>query len=143
VPDDLELRPGLVIPAGELRAEAARGGGPGGQNVNKVSSKVVLRFAPLASRAFDGAQRARLAERLGSRLSSRGELVIHASRHRERLRNLEDARDRLARTLLAALARPERRVATRPTRGSQRRRLEGKRRRSDVKRSRDSRRNAD
>jgi ribosome-associated protein len=136
VPEDLELRPGLVIPAGELRAEAARSGGPGGQNVNKVASKVVLRFAPLASRAFDEAQRARLTERLGARLNAQGELVIHASRHRERLRNLDDARQRLASALLAALARPRRRVATKPTRGSKRRRLEGKRRRGEVKRTR-------
>ena len=113
--------------------------GPGGQNVNKVASKVVLRFAPLASRAFDAVQRARLAERLTGRLSAAGEVVVHASSHRERLRNLEDARARLAQLLLAALARPRRRVATKPTRGSQRRRLEGKRRRSDVKRGRGGR----
>ena len=141
--EDLELRPGLVIPAVELTAEAVRSGGPGGQNVNKVASKIVLRFAPLASSAFDEAQRERLAERLGSRLSTQGELVIHASRHRERLRNLEDARERLARTLLEALARPRRRVATKPTRGSKRRRLDGKRRRSEVKRTRGTRRDQD
>ena len=137
--EDLELRTGLVIPAGELHVEAVRSGGPGGQNVNKVASKVVLRFAPLASRAFDAVQRARLAERLTGRLSAAGEVVVHASSHRERLRNLEDARARLAQLLLAALARPRRRVATKPTRGSQRRRLEGKRRRSDVKRGRGGR----
>lgn len=134
--EDLELRPGLVIPAAELRSEAVRSGGPGGQNVNKVASKVVLRFAPLESRAFDAVQRARLAERLAGRLTAAGELVVHASTHRERLRNLEDARSRLAQVLRAALARTKRRVATKPTRGSQRRRLEGKRRRSDVKRGR-------
>jgi len=139
VGEDLELRTGLVIPAGELHVEAVRSGGPGGQNVNKVASKVVLRFAPLASRAFDAVQRARLAERLTGRLSAAGEVVVHASSHRERLRNLEDARARLAQLLLAALARPRRRVATKPTRGSQRRRLEGKRRRSDVKRGRGGR----
>ena len=141
--EDLELRPGLVIPAAELHVEAVRSGGPGGQNVNKVASKVVLRFAPLASRAFDEGQRARLAERLASKLTGAGELVVHASSQRERLRNLEDARARLGSLLLAALARPRRRVATRPTRGSQRRRLEGKRRRSDVKRGRGGRDGAD
>ena len=134
--ENLELRPGLVIPGCELQVEAVRSGGPGGQNVNKVASKVVLRFAPLASRAFDEVQRARLAERLAGRLNSVGEVVVHASSHRERLRNLEDARGRLAELLLAALARPRRRVATKPTRGSKRRRLDGKRRRSDVKRGR-------
>jgi ribosome-associated protein len=139
VGEDLELRTGLVIPAGELHVEAVRSGGPGGQNVNKVASKIVLRFAPLESRAFDAVQRARLGERLAGRLSAAGEVVVHASSHRERLRNLEDARARLAELLLAALARPRRRVATKPTRGSQRRRLDGKRRRSDVKRGRGGR----
>lgn len=137
--EDLELRPGLVIPAAELHVESVRSGGPGGQNVNKVASKVVLRFAPLSSRAFDAAQRARLSERLSGRLTGAGELVIHASSQRERLRNLQDARARLCECLLSALARPRSRVATRPTRGAKRRRLEGKRRRSDVKRGRGGR----
>ena len=141
--EDLELRPGLVVPAAELHVEAVRSGGPGGQNVNKVASKIVLRFAPLESRAFDAGQRARLAERLAGRLSGAGELVLHASNHRERLRNLAEARARLASLLLGALARPRRRVATRPTRGSKRRRLEGKRRRGDVKRGRGGRDGAD
>jgi ribosome-associated protein len=143
VGEDLELRPGLVLPGAELHVEAVRSGGPGGQNVNKVASKIVLRFAPLESRAFDPAQRARLAERLAGRLSGAGEVVVHASAHRERLRNLEDARGRLAELLLAALARPRRRVATKPTRGSKRRRLEGKRRRGDVKRGRGGREGGD
>lgn len=141
--EDLELRPGLVIPAGELRFEAVRSGGPGGQNVNKVASKVVLRFAPLSSRAFDASQRARLAERLAGRLTSTGEIVIHAASQRERLRNLVEARERLAGLLLAALARPRRRVATKPTGGARRRRLEGKRRRGDVKRGRSGSGNGD
>jgi ribosome-associated protein len=136
VGDDLELRPGLVVPASELRVEAVRAGGPGGQNVNKVASKIVLRFAPLSSRAFDEVQRARLAERLAGRLTAAGEVVIHAAVERERLRNLIEARERLARLLLAALARPRRRVPTKPTGGSRRRRLEGKRRRGDTKRGR-------
>lgn len=141
--EDLELRPGLVVPGAELRIEAVRSGGPGGQNVNKVASKIVLRFAPLASKAFDDAQRARLEERLAGRLNAEGELVLHASTQRERLRNLEEARARLAGILLGALARPKKRVATRPTRGSKRRRLDGKRRRGEVKRARRGRPDAD
>ena len=136
--EDLELRPGLTLPAEELRVEAVRAGGPGGQNVNKVATKIVLRFAPGTSRAFDAAQRERIARRLSARLTAAGEVVIQASRHRTQRRNLEDARERLASLLLGALASTKRRVPTRPTRGSQRRRLDSKRRRGDVKRGRSS-----
>ena len=137
--EDLEVRPGLVLPADELRFEAVRSGGPGGQNVNKVASKIVLRFAPGTSRALDEAMRERLLARLGGKLTGAGELVIHASRFREQRRNLEDARARLVDTLRSALARPKRRVATKPTRGSKRRRLDSKRRRGDLERERGSR----
>jgi ribosome-associated protein len=119
---ELEIRPGLVLPADELHVEAVRSGGPGGQNVNKVASKIVLRFSPGGSRALDDNQKQRIATRLAA--------------HREQRRNLEDARGRLAELLAAALARPRRRVATKPTQGSKRRRLDSKRRRSDTKRGR-------
>jgi ribosome-associated protein len=133
---ELEIRPGLVLPADELHVEAVRSGGPGGQNVNKVASKIVLRFSPGGSRALDDNQKQRIATRLAARLTAAGEVVVHASRHREQRRNLEDARGRLAELLAAALARPRRRVATKPTQGSKRRRLDSKRRRSDTKRGR-------
>lgn len=134
--DPLILSPGLEIPSDEIGVGFARSGGPGGQNVNKVNTKVILRFAPLRSRAFSDAQRALLEERLGPRLTKEGDLVIHAERHRLQARNLDDARGRLAATLLEALARAKPRKATRPTRGSQRRRLEGKRQRGETKRGR-------
>lgn len=134
--EPLSLGPGLEIPSDEIGIDFARSGGPGGQNVNKVNTKVILRFAPLRSRAFSDTQKALLEERLGPRLTKDGELVIHAERHRVQVRNLEDARGRLASTLLEAMERPKNRKATRPTRGSQRRRLEGKRQRGETKRGR-------
>ena len=130
------MLPGLVIPEHEIQVEAACSGGPGGQNVNKVATKVVLRFHVLGSGALSEVQRARLSERLARRLTRGGEIVIHASRYRERARNLADARERLAELLSDALRSPRQRKATRPTRASVRRRLTQKRRRADTKRQR-------
>ena len=126
----------VVLPEDELEVEAARSGGPGGQNVNKVASKVILRFRPSDSRALSAEQKARLAERLAHRLTRAGELVLHASNHRQRSRNLEDARSRLAALLAEALRSPTPRKATRPSRSSARRRLDSKRRRGTAKRQR-------
>jgi len=132
----LEILAGLVLPEDELRIAATRSGGPGGQNVNKVATRVTLRFAPKTSRALSEDQRERLAERLAGRLTRTGEVVIHASRHRERRRNEEDARERLRALLRDALQETKERHPTRPTRGSKERRLAEKRRRSEKKRLR-------
>lgn len=134
--EPLRVNSHLVLPASELSVTAARSGGPGGQNVNKVASKVVLRFSVTRSRALGERRKSLIFSRLGHRLTTEGDLVVHASRYRDRVRNLEDARERLATLLAEVLTVGKRRVATRPTRGSQRRRLEEKRRRGDVKRSR-------
>jgi len=132
----LRVNRSVVLPEDELHVEAARSGGPGGQNVNKVATKVVLRFRPGDSRALGATHKQRIAAQLAHRLTREGEIVLHASRYRLRSRNLEDARQRLA-ELLAAALRPQRpRKATRPTRASKRRRLDSKRRRGAVKRGR-------
>ena len=131
--DPLPVTSRLILPPDELEVSFARSGGPGGQNVNKVASKAVLRFSVRESRALGDGQRHLLLQRLAGRLTVDGELVIHASRHREQSRNLEDARERLAETLRGALTVPKKRKQTRPTRSSQRKRLEAKRQRSQIK----------
>ena len=135
-PTGIRVGPGLVLPESEIHTRAVRSGGPGGQAVNKVSSKVVLRFSIPRSAALDADQKARLLSRLRSRLTREGDLVIQASGERERLRNEKEARARLARLVAAALEPEKPRVRTRPSTSSRRRRLESKRRRSEVKRGR-------
>ncbi len=126
----------LTIPYHEIEIEAARAGGPGGQKVNKTSSKVVLRFSVAESKALGETRRSRLLKRLGPRLTRHGELVLHASRFRERSRNLGGAYERLAEILSEGLTVQKARRATKPTKGSQRRRLEQKKRRGSTKRLR-------
>ena len=134
--EPLRVNARWVIPAEELAVSFARAGGPGGQNVNKVATKVVLRFDLESSESVGDVRRARLRERLASRLTKEGVLLLHASRFRERARNLEDARERLSELLRAGLQVPRARKATRPTRSSKRRRLEAKRRKGARKRER-------
>jgi ribosome-associated protein len=120
----------------------ARSGGPGGQNVNKVSSKAVLRlplvrFAEVAGLSEAEVQRARA--RLGRRLNERGELVVSVQDTRDQARNRDLAVRRAAALVAGALRQPKRRVATRPSAGSRERRLAAKKRRGAAKRLRASR----
>jgi ribosome-associated protein len=131
---DLTVRPGpglpggLVIPANELVEQFSRSGGPGGQSVNTADSRVELRFDVGASVAFSEAQRERALERLGPTV------VVTASEHRSQHRNRVAARTRLADRVRDALAPPPvTRVPTKPSRASQRRRVDSKVRRGRVK----------
>lgn len=133
---DLPVRRGLAIPAGELRESASRAGGPGGQHVNKVSTRVTLRWNAFESAVLTPIQLRRLRRRLRTRLTRKGELVVHARRHRSRARNRELARERLAQLVREALASRKPRVPTRPSRAARERTLAAKQRRSSVKRAR-------
>lgn len=126
----------LVIPGGELEELASRSSGPGGQNVNKVSSRVTLRWNAVASEALSEEQLERIRRVLASRLTQRGLLVVHAQRHRSRSRNRDLARERLAELVAGALAEHRRRVPSRPSRGATRRVRAAKQQRSQLKHTR-------
>ena len=135
---DLPVVGSLVVPASALSWRFSRSSGPGGQGVNTADSRVELVVSPLDLAGLSDTQRARLTERLGPRLVD-GQLTIAASEHRQQLRNREAARARLAAVLRAALAPPPpARRKTKPSRGSQERRIKAKKERGQTKRLRGS-----
>ena len=134
--DGVQLSDGTTIPVSELDFRFVRSGGPGGQNVNKVATKVELLFVPATSSAFSEPRRSRLLARLAGRLDRRGVLRVTSQRFRKQGENRRACMERLAGILDEALVVRKRRIPTRPTRGSQERRLAEKRRRSRRKHSR-------
>lgn len=134
----LAISPTIELHEDELLERFVRASGPGGQNVNKVSSAVELRFDARNSPSLPEAVRERLLARRDRRLTADGVIVISAQRFRTQERNREDARQRLAAIIQMALTAPKPRIATRPTKGSKERRLTGKRERSDIKLTRSS-----
>ncbi|MBI4703756.1 MAG: aminoacyl-tRNA hydrolase [Deltaproteobacteria bacterium] len=134
--DALAVTSRLKLPAEELSWTAVRASGPGGQNVNKVSSKVELRFDVRGSRVLDGPTKARLLAIARRRIDARGVLLVTCQVTRDQRRNLELARQRLAELVRRALQRPRSRRPTKPTPGSQQRRLAAKRKRGEHKRRR-------
>jgi ribosome-associated protein len=136
VPEDLRVNGWLTIPGSELHERFSRSSGPGGQSVNTADSRVELSFDVGQSAALPEWARDRALDRLASRLAG-GVLTVAASVERSQLANRQQARDRLAALLRGAVAPPQRpRVPTRPGRRANERRLEGKRSRGAVKRSR-------
>ena len=134
--DDLSVTPSVTIPARELHWSASRSGGPGGQNVNKVSSKVDLRFDLEASEALTDVQKSRVRASAKNRLDEDGAIQIVVQDTRDQQKNLDLARERLAELIKKALVVPKARKATKPSRGSQRRRLNEKKRVGEKKRDR-------
>jgi ribosome-associated protein len=135
----LKLTAHLTIPAAELAVRAVRSSGPGGQNVNKVASKVELRFALRDSTVLPAAVKLRLRVLARNRIDGDGHLRISSQRTRQQELNLADAEDKLRVLILAAMVPPTKRTPTKPTRSSRRRRVEDKRHRGEVKRTRSER----
>lgn len=134
--DPIQVTTTVRIPSDAIRFKAVRAGGAGGQNVNKVSSKVELRIDLTAIEGLpeDALVRLRAAQR--NRLDAEGLWMIVSDRTRDQLKNLEDAREKVAEAIRAALVRPIPRRATRPTKGSKERRLDSKKRTSATKQQR-------
>jgi ribosome-associated protein len=123
----------ISIDEGELEERFIRASGPGGQNVNKLATAVQLRFDVRRSPNLPEGVRARLERLAGKRLTREGVLVISAQRHRTQERNRQDALDRLIELIRRAAVPPVPRRPTRPTAGARERRLESKKRRSNIK----------
>jgi len=132
----LKITETIAISDWELSEQFVRASGPGGQNVNKVSTAVELRFAAAHSPNLPQSVKARLRRLAGRRWTRDGAVVLQVDETRSQARNREIARDRLAALIRAALERPKHRIATRPTLGSKRRRLQAKKARSEVKAAR-------
>ena len=132
----LRISDRVALEEAELIEQFVRAPGPGGQNVNKLSSAVQLRFDVIGSPSLPEDVRARLKRLAGRRLTTEGVLIIDAHRHRTQARNREDARERLFELIRKATVAPKPRRATKPTLASRRRRLEEKRKRGEVKRAR-------
>jgi len=129
----LQIAPGWVVPAEDLEYKSVRSSGPGGQNVNKVASKVELRLKLASTRALNPGQKRRLMAAYPSHVSGEGDFILTSDRFRSQPRNQRDAEERLAAMLLTIRTPPRRRVATRPSRAAKARRLSDKRARAESK----------
>ena len=133
---DIVVTPWLTIPSGELSVSFARSGGSGGQNVNKVSSKVDLRWNLPSSQALRAEDREWLLQKLRSKLTTDGTLIVTSTLTRDQIKNRDDAESKLALIVRAALDRPKTRRPTKVSKGAKRRRVADKRHHAEKKSNR-------
>ena len=126
----------ISIPKSETKLSFARSGGPGGQNVNKVNSKATLRWPVTTSPSLPEEVRARFLTKFANRITTEGDLVIASEKSRDQPSNIEDCYDKLREMILSVATTPRKRKPTKPTKGSQKRRLEAKKGRSQTKQMR-------
>ena len=134
--DSLKLKNDWIIPSADLSLRAIRSSGPGGQNVNKVSTKVELRFELSRTSCMNRFQKLRFQDAFASSVNQQGQVVITCDETRSQATNLQTARERLRQMILSIAVPPRQRISTRRTRGSERRRLNQKKRRSELKKQR-------
>jgi ribosome-associated protein len=134
--EPLPIREGVEIPAYDLAYTFSRSGGPGGQHVNTTDTRVRLRFSLRQCSALPQGVKARLRAAHPGWMTNDGALVLTADSYRSRHRNIEEVRERLVKAIHSAWSPPKRRKKTRPSRGSVKRRLDGKKRRGEVKKGR-------
>jgi len=132
----LRINNEIAIPRSELLFTFVRSSGPGGQNVNKVASKAVLRWNAAQSKALPDAVRARLMSQVARRLTESGELVLNSQRYRDQARNIDDCLAKLTTLVLAAARRPKPRRKTKPTKASREARIANKRATANKKQQR-------
>ena len=134
--EKLEIMPGLEIDPSALQFSASRSSGPGGQHVNKTSSRITLRFNVLNCPEFSGSQRTRILQKLKNRINSSGEILIHVQDERSQLANRELAVVRLQKLLAAALHRDPPRRKTRVPKAARQKRMDAKSHRGSIKKMR-------
>lgn len=137
-PEVVEVSPRIRVPCREFSWSVARSSGPGGQNVNKVNSKVVLRWSLVESESIPPDVRDRFVAAYRRRMTNEGELVLSSERFRDQQKNIGDCLDKLRALLLAVATAPKPRRAVKPTKASKRRRIADKRERTETKERRRS-----
>lgn len=136
MPDPIFVEGGVLVPADALEARAVRASGPGGQNVNKVASKIELKVNLEKIQGMDAAGRKRLLRIVAKRIDSGGRLLVASQRTRDQYRNLQDARKKVHDWIARALRPPKQRIRTQPSQVSTQRRLEAKHHLSKIKQAR-------
>ena len=134
--ESLHIQNGVTIPGHELEFQASLSGGPGGQHVNKTYSRITLRWHLKSSEALSDPQRTYLRTRIANRITNAGYVVVHCDKHRSQNRNMQGATEQLKELIYNGLQRPKKRRPTKPTRASQRKRVDNKKKRGDLKKNR-------